>query len=128
MKQINIGLIGVGGMGARHADNLHQRVVGLTVTAVNDSPVNSVPGPQATGEDTPLVFSTANGNPNLVPTGKYVYFSSDADPLSTNPERNREIYRYIVKTGVRIFCCQHRSQKTVGSNSSSTPQATHRRI
>ncbi len=36
MKQINIGLIGVGGMGACHAHNLQQRVVGLTVTAVND--------------------------------------------------------------------------------------------
>ncbi len=36
MKQINIGLIGVGGMGTRHAHNLHQRVVGLTVAAVND--------------------------------------------------------------------------------------------
>ncbi len=36
MKQINIGLIGVGGMGTRHAHNLHRRVVGLTVAAVND--------------------------------------------------------------------------------------------
>ncbi|MHC4470043.1 MAG: TolB family protein [Planctomycetota bacterium] len=43
---------------------------------------------------------TANGNPELVAGGKYVYFSSDADPLSTNPERNREIFRYVVRTGV----------------------------
>ena len=36
MKQINIGLLGVGGMGTRHAHNLYRRVVGLTVAAVND--------------------------------------------------------------------------------------------
>jgi len=36
MRQINIGLIGVGGMGTHHAYNLHQRVVGLTVAALYD--------------------------------------------------------------------------------------------
>ncbi len=36
--------------------------VTLYVNPVDDSPVNSVPGNQATPEDTPLVFSTANGN------------------------------------------------------------------
>ena len=35
----------------------------ITVAAVNDAPVNIVPGPQATGEDTPLVFSDGAGNP-----------------------------------------------------------------
>jgi hypothetical protein len=30
--------------------------------ALNQAPVNAVPGPQATNEDTPLVFSSANGN------------------------------------------------------------------
>lgn len=34
----------------------------VTVTAVNDAPVNSVPAAQSTNEDTPLVFSSANGN------------------------------------------------------------------
>ncbi|WP_300329058.1 DUF4347 domain-containing protein, partial [Accumulibacter sp.] len=34
----------------------------VTITAVNDPPVNTVPGAQTTGEDTNLVFSTANGN------------------------------------------------------------------
>lgn len=34
----------------------------VTVSAVNDAPVNSVPPAQSTSEDTPLVFSTANGN------------------------------------------------------------------
>jgi hypothetical protein len=34
----------------------------ITVAAVNDGPVNTVPIPQFTGEDTPLVFSTASGN------------------------------------------------------------------
>lgn len=37
--------------------------VHLLVAAVNDPPENSVPGPQATDEDTPLTFSAANGNP-----------------------------------------------------------------
>ena len=34
----------------------------INVTAVNDGPVNSVPGPQSTTEDTPKVFSAANLN------------------------------------------------------------------
>jgi len=32
------------------------------VNAVNDAPVNSLPGPQSTNEETALVFSAANGN------------------------------------------------------------------
>jgi len=36
--------------------------VAITVNAVNDAPVNSVPGTQTTAEDTNLVFSSANGN------------------------------------------------------------------
>jgi len=35
--------------------------VSITVTAVNDAPVNTVPGLQTVNEDTTLVFSTANG-------------------------------------------------------------------
>ncbi len=42
--------------------NSNQVLVTITVGAVNDAPVNSVPGPQATNEDTALVFSSANGN------------------------------------------------------------------
>ncbi len=34
----------------------------IVVTAVNDAPVNTRPGAQAGFEDTPLVFSTGNGN------------------------------------------------------------------
>ena len=34
----------------------------MTGTAVNDAPVNSVPGAQTTAVDTPLVFSSGNGN------------------------------------------------------------------
>jgi hypothetical protein len=34
----------------------------ITVTPVNDAPVVSVPGPQGTDEDTPLVFATASSN------------------------------------------------------------------
>ena len=36
--------------------------VTINVAAVNDAPVNSVPGAQTTAEDTSLVFSAANGN------------------------------------------------------------------
>src|SRR5688572_13116442 len=36
--------------------------VSITVTAVNDAPVNTVPGAQSVAEDTPLVFSSGNGN------------------------------------------------------------------
>lgn len=34
--------------------------VAVSVNAVNDAPVVSVPGPQTTGEDTPLVFGSTN--------------------------------------------------------------------
>ncbi|MEZ5644406.1 MAG: Ig-like domain-containing protein [Burkholderiaceae bacterium] len=34
----------------------------ITVTPVNDAPLNSVPGAQSTSEDTPLVFSASSGN------------------------------------------------------------------
>ncbi|AFM28093.1 polysaccharide deacetylase family protein [Desulfomonile tiedjei] len=34
----------------------------ITVTAVNDAPVNAVPGSQSINEDTVLTFSAANGN------------------------------------------------------------------
>src|SRR5690606_16733147 len=34
----------------------------INITAVNDGPVNSVPGAQATDEDTALVFSAGEGN------------------------------------------------------------------
>ena len=34
----------------------------ITVTPVNDAPVNTVPAAQTTPEDTPQVFSSANGN------------------------------------------------------------------
>ncbi|GBD36584.1 Leukotoxin [bacterium HR36] len=34
----------------------------ITINAVNDAPVAVVPGPQATNEDAPLVFSSSNGN------------------------------------------------------------------
>ncbi|HEX5373935.1 MAG TPA: Ig-like domain-containing protein, partial [Aquabacterium sp.] len=36
--------------------------VAITVNAVNDAPVNSVPGAQSVNEDTALVFSSGNGN------------------------------------------------------------------
>jgi len=36
--------------------------VSVTVTGLNDPPVNAVPGVQATNEDTVLIFSSGNGN------------------------------------------------------------------
>ena len=36
--------------------------VNITVNHVNTAPVNTVPGPQATNENTPLAFSSAGGN------------------------------------------------------------------
>ncbi|MDX1430905.1 MAG: cadherin-like domain-containing protein, partial [Gammaproteobacteria bacterium] len=36
--------------------------VTISVTAQNDPPVNTVPAPQSTNQDTPLIFSTGNGN------------------------------------------------------------------
>ncbi len=38
------------------------QAIAVTVTNVNDAPINTVPGAQSTGEDTPLVFSSGNGN------------------------------------------------------------------
>jgi hypothetical protein len=35
--------------------------VNITVNAVNDAPVNSVPARRSTNEDTALVFSSGNG-------------------------------------------------------------------
>ncbi|HSE31786.1 MAG TPA: Calx-beta domain-containing protein, partial [Pyrinomonadaceae bacterium] len=35
---------------------------GITINAVNDAPVNTVPGPQSTNQNTPLTFSSGNGN------------------------------------------------------------------
>ena len=39
-----------------------QGTVAITITAVNDPPVNTVPGAQTTPGNTPLVFSTGNSN------------------------------------------------------------------
>ena len=38
------------------------RTMTVDVTAVNDAPINMVPAPQGTSEDTSLVFSSGNGN------------------------------------------------------------------
>ena len=35
---------------------------GITINAVNDGPMNTVPGPQSTNQNTPIVFSSGNGN------------------------------------------------------------------
>src|SRR6185436_10393222 len=41
-------------------------VIAITVTAVNDPPVNNVPAPQNMNENTSLVFQVSNGNPVTV--------------------------------------------------------------
>ena len=51
--------LGNTGAGVALTDN---DTVNITVGGANDAPVNSVPGPQAINEDTPLVFSSVNGN------------------------------------------------------------------
>src|SRR5262249_42273994 len=38
------------------------RTMTVDVTAENDAPVNSIPGAQNTAKNTPVVFSTGNGN------------------------------------------------------------------
>ncbi len=45
-----------------NANTSPEQTFTITVDAVNDAPVNSVPGIQSTGDTTPLVFSAANGN------------------------------------------------------------------
>ena len=40
----------------------------VNVQAVNDAPVNTVPGPQTTPYTTTPTFSTANGKPFRLPT------------------------------------------------------------
>jgi len=44
------------------AGGTDSETVVVTINPVNDAPVNTVPGPQTTNEDTNLVFSAANGN------------------------------------------------------------------
>ena len=38
------------------------KTVSISVSSANDAPINQVPGPQSVNEDTPLVFSSSNGN------------------------------------------------------------------
>ena len=49
----------------------------MTGTAVNDAPVNSVPGLQFTAQDTSLIFDASNGNPISI---------GDVDALSSQVE------------------------------------------
>ena len=49
----------------RDAGNMYDatpNTLTFDVTAVNDAPINNVPGAQSTNEDTTLVFSSGNGN------------------------------------------------------------------
>jgi CSLREA domain-containing protein len=42
--------------------NIGHATRGITITAVNDGPVNTVPGAQSTAQNTPLTFSSGSGN------------------------------------------------------------------
>src|SRR5438128_1248284 len=59
----------------------------ITVTAVNDAPLNSVPGPQSTLEDTELVFSSSNGN---------LVSISDSDAYSNSLQVMLSVYYCIL--------------------------------
>jgi predicted outer membrane repeat protein len=47
---------------ANDGTNTGSATRGITVAAVNDAPVNTVPGAQSTAQNTPLVFSSGNSN------------------------------------------------------------------
>ncbi|WP_166824497.1 Calx-beta domain-containing protein [Thalassoroseus pseudoceratinae] len=51
--------------------------IAIEVTAVNDSPINQIPGPQSTKYETALVFSTANNNTISVSDPEAVADSTD---------------------------------------------------
>ncbi|RLC22082.1 MAG: hypothetical protein DRI57_00710 [Deltaproteobacteria bacterium] len=53
----------------------------LTVIAVNDAPLNHVPGDQVTPEDTPLVFSPGNGNAISVSDIDAYHYDADDNPV-----------------------------------------------
>ncbi len=57
-----VNLSGPGATGGSTAYSTGTVVLSQAVTAVNDGPVNNVPGAQNGTEDTNLVFSTGNGN------------------------------------------------------------------
>ena len=54
--------ITVSGTGGTTALSTASDVATITVTSVNDAPVNTVPGAQTVAEDDDLIFSAANGN------------------------------------------------------------------
>ena len=80
----------------RYADRQHERpgntggggpqtatsTVGITVNHVNQPPVNTVPGPQSTNQNTALVFSSANGNAITVADS-----DSRRQPRAGDPQR-----------------------------------------
>ena len=54
--------VGTGGGTAQYSSAGNAVTLGTSITAVNDPPVNTVPGGQTTPEDTAKVFSAGNGN------------------------------------------------------------------
>src|SRR5439155_1438745 len=55
--------------------------VAITVNAVNDAPVNAVPGAQTVNEDTAKVFSSGNGNQISISDVNNTLYLHDALPI-----------------------------------------------
>jgi len=66
----------------------------VTLNAVNDAPVNTVPGPQSVLEETALVFSVANGNRISVGDDHH-----DRRPWQLRPRRDAELQRQRADCG-----------------------------
>lgn len=75
---LNVSVSDLGNAGFMATPLTDSGAITITVDAVNDAPVNSVPGPQSTPEDTDLSFS-----PNVVPNGISI---SDVDAGSDSVE------------------------------------------
>ena len=56
----------------------------VSVTAVNDAPVNTVPGAQTTDMNTAKVFSTGNGNLISISRRRHVRRTMQVQLVSTN--------------------------------------------
>ena len=72
--------------------------VAITVDAVNDAPVNTVPLAQILAEDTALVFSTANGNALRVSDDA----SDDGSPIATTVTVSKGVLTVAMGSGATV--------------------------
>jgi hypothetical protein len=61
----------------------------ITVGGTNDPPVNTVPGPQSTNQDTPITFSSANGNQISVS-------DTDVNGIASSPKKKGSVQLGII--------------------------------